>query len=517
MWVREPVSKVRCEVADTSREEFLEQARTRAVTPVVRRLFVDSETPMGLLRKLSRGPGSFLLESADQGGKWSRYSFLGVGVHGTLIAKDGVAQWRDLGMSEQEVFGGAVPSDPLDALGVLNQRWASEAIQGLPPFAGGVVGFLGWDVVRLLEDLTHPPPATHDVPSVHLSLVKDCVAYDHHTSEVVLMALVHSDGQPTSQDFDEAIARLDAMHEDLARPTASTVHQRVDPAEVSPTPSLSPEQFTEMVRIAQQHIVDGDVFQVVLSQEFTLDVSASALEVYRVLRSLNPSPYMYLLECEGVDGVPFQVVGSSPEALVTVQGGRVYSHPIAGSRPRGSNPEEDARYAEEMRADQKEQAEHLMLVDLARNDVSKVCEPGSVEVTEFMEVERFSHIMHLVSSVEGSLRAGANSVDVLRATFPAGTLSGAPKPRALEIIDALEHSQRGIYGGVVGYFGHSGDADLAITIRTVWMREGLAVVRAGAGIVADSDPLGEYHETIHKASAPARAVFVANALVPGAQ
>ena len=504
-------------MADTTLAEFLEQATTRAVTPVVRRLFVDSETPMGLLRKLSRGPGSFLLESADQGGKWSRYSFLGVGVHGTLIASGGAAQWRDLGMSADEVFGGAVPSDPLDALTLLNERWASDPIPGLPPFAGGVVGFLGWDIVRLLENLPGPPPSTHDVPSVHLSLVKDCVAYDHHTSEVVLMALVHSLGATKEEDFHEASARLDAMHRDLAKPTASTLHQRVDPTEVSPTPSLSPEQFTEMVRAAKQHIVDGDVFQVVLSQEFSLDVSASALEVYRVLRSLNPSPYMYLLECEGIDGAPFQVVGSSPEALVTVQAGRVYSHPIAGSRPRGATPEEDANYAEEMRADQKEQAEHLMLVDLARNDVSKVCEPGSVEVTEFMEVERFSHIMHLVSSVEGTLRAGANTVDVLRATFPAGTLSGAPKPRALEIIDALEHSQRGIYGGVVGYFGHSGDADLAITIRTVWMRGGRAVVRAGAGIVADSDPQSEYNETIHKASAPARAVFVANALVPGAQ
>lgn len=516
-WAHEAVSKVRCEVADTSLEEFLEQARTRAVTPVVRRLFVDSETPMSLLRKLSRGPGSFLLESADQGGKWSRYSFLGVGVHGTLIASGGIAQWRDHGMSADEVFGGGIPISPLDALAALNDRWASDPIPGLPPFAGGVVGFLGWDVVRLLEDLPSPPPASHDVPGVHLSLVKDCVAYDHHTSEVVLMALVHRHGEATAEDFTEAVARLDAMHQDLARPTASTLHQRVDPTEVSPSPSLSSEQFTEMVRVAKQHIVDGDVFQVVLSQEFALEVSASALEVYRVLRSLNPSPYMYLLECEGIDGVPFQVVGSSPEALVTVQGGRVYSHPIAGSRPRGTTPEEDSRYAEEMRADQKEQAEHLMLVDLARNDVSKVCEPGSVEVTEFMEVERFSHIMHLVSSVEGTLRKGASSVDVLRATFPAGTLSGAPKPRALEIIDALEHSQRGIYGGVVGYFGHSGDADLAITIRTVWMRAGSAVVRAGAGIVADSDPLSEYHETIHKASAPARAVFVANALVPGAQ
>ena len=504
-------------MADTTLEDYLDQAKTRPVTPVVRRLFVDSETPMGLLRKLSRGPGSFLLESADQGGKWSRYSFLGVGVHGTLVASGGLTQWRDLGMSAQAVFGGAVPDNPLDALTLLNERWASEPIPGLPPFAGGVVGFLGWDVVRLLESLPSPPAASHDVPSVHLSLVKDCVAFDHHTSEVVLMALVHSEGVPRAEYFHEAVGRLDAMHRDLAKPTASTLHQRVDPAEVSPTPSLTAQEFTAMVHVAKKHIVDGDVFQVVLSQEFVLDVSASALEVYRVLRSLNPSPYMYLLECEGVDGVPFQVVGSSPEALVTLSQGRVYSHPIAGSRPRGATPEEDVGNAEALRADQKEQAEHLMLVDLARNDISKVCEPGSVEVTEFMEVERFSHIMHLVSSVEGTLRQGATSVDVLRATFPAGTLSGAPKPRALEIIDALEDSARGIYGGVVGYFGHSGDSDLAITIRTVWMREGQAVVRAGAGIVADSDPLSEYRETIHKASAPARAVFVANALVPGAQ
>lgn len=500
---------------DTTLEDFLHQASTRPVTPVVRRLFVDSETPMGLLRKLSRGPGSFLLESADQGGKWSRYSFLGVGVHGTLLASGGTAQWKDLGMSSEVAFGGPVPSDPLDALALINERWASAPIPDLPPFAGGVVGFLGWDVVRILEHLPSPPPSTHDAPTVHLSLVKDCLAYDHHTSEVVLMALVHSAGAAREEDFHDAVSRLDAMHRDLAKPSASTVHQRVDPHEVSPSPSLSPEEFTSMVTAAKKHIVDGDVFQVVLSQEFSLDVSASALEVYRVLRSLNPSPYMYLLECEGIDGVPFQVVGSSPEALVTLKQGRVYSHPIAGSRPRGVTPEDDARNAEDMLADHKEQAEHLMLVDLARNDVSKVCEPGSVEVTEFMEVERFSHIMHLVSSVEGSLRPGATSVDVLRATFPAGTLSGAPKPRALEIIDALEHSQRGIYGGVVGYFGHNGDADLAITIRTVWMREGRAVIRAGAGIVADSDPMSEYRETIHKASAPARAVFVANALVPG--
>ena len=226
---------------------------------------------------------------------------------------------------------------------------------------------------------------------------------------------------------------------------------------------------------------------------------------------------MYLLECEDQEGHPYHVVGSSPEALVTVYQGRVVSHPIAGSRPRGATPEEDQAHAASMSHDLKEQAEHLMLVDLARNDLSKVCAPGTLEVSQFMEVERFSHIMHLVSSVEGELTPEATSVDVFEAAFPAGTLSGAPKPRALEIIDELEPCQRGVYGGVVGYFGHSGDADLAITIRTVWMRDGLAIVQAGAGIVADSDPDAEYMETIHKASAPARAIAIANALEPDAR
>jgi len=502
-------------MADTTRDEFFELAATRPVVPVVRRLFVDSETPMGLYRKLSRGAGSFLLESADQAGKWSRYSFLGVRVHGTLVEEDGLARWRSVTMSAEVACGGSLPSDPLEALRSINDRWASDPVEGLPPFSGGLVGHLGWEVVRYIENLPHPPSRSHEVPAVHMSLVRDFVAYDHHTSEVVLVALVHSLERVTDQDYGDALGRLEAMNRDLAAPSSSTLHHRADPEESAPVPALSEAEFISRVRTAKQHIVDGDVFQVVLSQQFMLDVSASALEVYRVLRSLNPSPYMYLLECEGNDRVPYHVVGSSPEALVSVRKGRVYSHPIAGSRPRGSTPEDDAAHAESLLSDAKEQAEHLMLVDLARNDISKVCQPGSVEVTEFMQVERFSHIMHLVSSVEGTLNSDASSIDVFRATFPAGTLSGAPKPRALEIIDQLEGTQRGVYGGVVGYFGHSGDADLAITIRTVWMREGVAIVQAGAGIVADSDPLSEFLETIHKASAPARAVAEANALVPG--
>ncbi|HET8957833.1 MAG TPA: chorismate-binding protein, partial [Microcella sp.] len=276
----------------------------------------------------------------------------------------------------------------------------------------------------------------------------------------------------------------------------------------------TPEQYLDAVARSKEHIRDGDVFQVVISQRFDHPVTAAPLDVYRVLRALNPSPYMYVLSLTRVDGTPYAIVGSSPEALVKVQDGRAFSHPIAGSRPRGASPEQDAALADELLADRKEQAEHLMLVDLARNDLSKVCAPGSVEVTEFMQVERFSHIMHLVSSVEGDVRADASPIDVLRATFPAGTLSGAPKPRALEIIDALEPARRGVYGGVVGYFAFSGDLDLAIAIRTAFLADGVARVQAGAGLVADSQPQAEYDETIAKAAAPLRAVAIANALAP---
>lgn len=502
-------------MAETTKEEFLEQAKHRRVTPVVRSLFADSETPVGLYRKLGSGPGSFLLESADQGGKWSRYSFLGVSVHGTVSELDHRAMWSDRGMSEDEAFGGPVPESPLEALHVLNKRWLSEPVPGLPPFAGGLVGHLGWEIVRLLENLPDGPDKSHEVPALFMSLVKDFVAIDHHTSELILVALVHSMEPATEAHYDEALARVNALHDAVLTPSVSALHHRVEPEKVDVTPSISEADFLSMVEKAQQHIVDGDVFQVVLSQQFPVPVSASALEVYRVLRSLNPSPYMYLLECADANGQGYEVVGSSPEALVTVNNNRVFSHPIAGSRPRGATTEEDHSLAADLLADAKEQAEHLMLVDLARNDISKVCVAGTVEVTEFMQIERFSHIMHLVSSVEGELEAGHTSVDVFEATFPAGTLSGAPKPRALEIIDALEKFQRGVYGGVVGYFGHSGDADLAITIRTVWMKGGSAIIQAGAGIVADSDPLSEYRETIYKASAPARAVALANALKPG--
>lgn len=501
-------------MTQTTREEFLDAAATRRVTPVWRRLFVDSETPVGLYRKLAQRTGSFLLESADQAGKWSRYSFIGVSRHGTLLEKDGQTVWLDDGMSEAEAFGGGAPSNPLEALRVLHRRWVSDPVPGLPPFAGGLVGHLGWDMVRLIEHLPARPPSSHDVPALNMSLVKDLVAFDHQTQEVVLMALVHSETPASSELFDLALARLNELHSILATPSSSTLLQRAEVPTGGPEASMSESEFGALVAQALRHVSDGDVFQVVLSQQFDLDVTADALTVYRVLRQLNPSPYMYLLQCQDSAGNDYQVVGSSPEALVTVHGDRVYSHPIAGSRPRGGSPEEDQQHAQSLLEDSKEQAEHLMLVDLARNDLSRVCTPGSVDVTQFMEVEKFSHIMHLVSTVEGQVREDVDAVDVFVSAFPAGTLSGAPKPRALEIIDELEPVSRGVYGGVVGYFSHAGDADLAIAIRTLWMSGGRAIVQAGAGIVADSNPHSEYLETIHKASAPARAISLANALQP---
>ncbi len=501
-------------MSTTPREEFLHIGATSPVTPVVRTLFADSETPMGLYRKLSGGPGSFLLESADQAGKWSRYSFIGVSSHGILTEQGESAVWDDLGMSADDAFGGDIPLLTLDALDALDTRWRTEAVPGLPPFAGGLVGYVAWDAIRELERLDSPPTSVHPVPRLSMALVRDLAIVDHHSSDVILVSLVHSHEPVTDQDYDEAVARLETMHDALREPTSSTLSTRVEPELPEPRSNMLKAQFLDKVAAAKRHVADGDVFQVVLSQRFDASVTASALEVYRVLRAVNPSPYMYLLECLGADGVPFHVVGSSPEALVTVKNDRVYSHPIAGSRPRGATPDEDQQTAQELRADQKEQAEHLMLVDLARNDLSRVCVSGSVDVTEYMEIERFSHIMHLVSSVEGDLSPGKTPVDVLRATFPAGTLSGAPKPRALEIIDDLEPERRGIYGGVVGYLSHSGDADVAIAIRTVWMRDGVATVQAGAGIVADSDPESEFQETLHKAAAPLRAVHTANALRP---
>ncbi len=493
------------------------------VIPVIRQVFADGETPVSIYRKLADSqPGSFLLESAEQGGIWSRFSFVGIESYGVLTTESERAVWRDFGLSAAEAFGGETPEKTLDALRVLYSRWTAKPVTGLPALASGLVGYLGWEVVRQLESLPDQPEVDVDTPDVALSFVRDLIVLDHKWGTVLLVTNVlvprdsagGGDASATDVLWDNAQSRLDALTQSLVKPgvtglahidlgVSREAHYRTDK-----------QDFLRSVTTSKEHIVAGDVFQVVISQRFDIPNTASATDVYRVLRSLNPSPYMYLLCHENHDGTVFHVVGSSPEALVKVQSGRVFTKPIAGSRPRGETPEKDAALADELLLDAKERAEHLMLVDLARNDLLRVCEPGSVEVAEFMKVERFSHIMHIVSSVEGELASGNDAVDVFRATFPAGTLSGAPKPRALEIIDDLEPVARGIYGGVVGYFAFSGDADLAIAIRTAILVGERAYVQAGAGLVADSDPETEFQETVNKSAAPLRAIAIANALEP---
>ena len=515
----------------TSRAAFDAARATQAVIPVCREIFADADTPVSIYRKTAASRvGTFLLESAEQGGVWTRFSFVGAGSFGVLGERDGKALWSPSAgagsISEDRLLPGGVSGlAPVEALRAVYERWRAPQVPGLPPLASGFVGYLGWETVRQFERLAPAPEAGPNLPTQGLSFVSELVVIDHREGSIVLLANVLNDGvlagdtaagaasQSADEQWADAQARLDALQEALAAPTPSPLGVLDRDALPDPTRLTTSAEFMAAVDVAKQHIVDGDIFQVVPSQRFDQECTADPLDVYRVLRHLNPSPYLYLLHLEDRDGKPFSVVGSSPEALVTVQeDGHVRTHPIAGSRPRGETVDEDHAHERDLLADEKERAEHLMLVDLARNDLLRVCQPSSVEVTEFMRVERFSHIMHIVSTVEGQVAAGNNPVDVFRATFPAGTLSGAPKPRALDIITALEPVQRGVYGGVVGYFGLGGAADLAIAIRTATIQDGVAMVQAGAGIVADSVPETEDAECRSKAAAPLRAIAIANTL-----
>jgi anthranilate synthase component 1 len=498
----------------TTRAEFTAQLSAGRVVPVIRELFADGETPVGIYRKVAVGkPGTFLLESAEQGGIWSRFSFVGARSFGVLTQEGDEVRWLDYGVDAQRALGNTIPRASLDALEQLYMRWLTPRIDGHPPLTGGLVGFVGWDAVRQLEHLPNKPTADYSVPGLAFCFVAELVVIDHTYGTIQLIANILNDGLDDADTlWAAAQERLDALQRSIAQPSEAWLADADLSTSPEPVSRTRRDDFLDSVVSAKKRIREGDIFQVVISQRFDLECAAHPLEVYRVLRTLNPSPYMYLLNLDRPDGGEYTIVGSSPEALFKVQNRRAFTHPIAGSKPRGATPEEDLELEHTLLGDAKERAEHLMLVDLARNDLLKVCTAGSVEVTEFMRVERFSHIMHLVSSVEGDMIQDANAVDVFRATFPAGTLSGAPKPRALEIIDELEPTQRGVYGGVIGYFGFAGDADLAIAIRTATIADGMARVQAGGGLVADSDPASEFQESQNKAAAPLRAVAVANAM-----
>ncbi|MGI5483284.1 anthranilate synthase component I [Streptomyces lavendofoliae] len=487
-------------------ETFRKLAVDRRVIPVSRRLLADGDTPVGLYRKLAaERPGTFLLESAENGRSWSRYSFIGVRSSATLTARDGRAHW--LGAPP---VGVPVDGDPLKAL-----RATVEALHtprdlaaGMPPFTGGMVGYLGYDIVRRLERIADHGADDLKLPELTMLLTSDLAVLDHWDGTVMLIAnaINHNDlDTGVDEAYADAVARLDAMAADLAEPLR-TGPAALPPSELPPYTALwGGAAYQEAVEDIKERIRAGEAFQVVPSQRFETPCTASALDVYRVLRATNPSPYMYLFRFDG-----FDVVGSSPEALVKVEDGHAMVHPIAGTRPRGATPQEDQALADELIADPKERAEHLMLVDLGRNDLGRVCEPGSVEVVDFMSIERYSHVMHIVSTVTGRVAEGRTAFDVLTACFPAGTLSGAPKPRAMQIIEDLEPTRRGLYGGCVGYLDFAGDSDTAIAIRTALLRDGTAYVQAGAGVVADSDPVAEDTECRNKAAAVLRAVHTAN-------
>lgn len=497
-----------------SLSEATELAKEYRVIPIVKTLFSGSETPLSIFEKLAADrPGSFLLESAEQG-VWSRYSFIGVHNLGMLVKQNSRVDWVESEPGEISVLVSTLVDqfDGLQAIEAVQRELKAAPTPGLPPLVSGMVGFLSWNVVTEIENLPDAKKGTYQIPDMGFSLLRDLVVLDHADSTLKLISNVYMGAaSDIESEYSKAVLRIESLQKALLSSTQPYVAESDPAVDTSFSRSMTDHEFFKVVENAKKRVELGDVFQVVVSQRFQMETSATALDVYRSLRALNPSPYMYLLNFEDSNGL-FSIVGSSPEALVKVTNSRAVLHPIAGSRPRGSSAEEDAKLADNLLSDKKEQAEHLMLVDLARNDLLKVCEPNSVSVTEFMAVERYSHIMHLVSTVEGDVIEGASPVDVVRATFPAGTLSGAPKPKALEIIHELEPINRGLFGGVVGYFDFSGNADLAIAIRTVVLRDGTAHVQAGAGIVLDSVAESENKETISKASAPLRAVAMANSL-----
>ncbi len=493
-----------------SKDEFLESTAVGTIVPIFMKVFAGNETPVGIYEKFcDENEGTFLLESAEQG-VWSRFSFIGVSNRASFIETDSSFIVR----GEEKALPSAskLPSAPLDAIRLIQDSWKTLELPELPPLTSGLVGLFSWDVIRDIENLPMIPKQDYSRPKIHLEMVQDVIVIDHKTSSILIVSNIYcSENSNFADDYDAAISRIDSILGKLNQATSPTLSGSQSVSNSLQTPRTEHSSFIAAIEKAKEHVRAGDVFQVVLSQRIDIEVQARPIDVYRVLRALNPSPYMYLLNYRDDSG-SYSVVGSSPEALVKVTGSKVVMHPIAGSRPRGADQSSDDQLSESLLADHKERAEHLMLVDLARNDLLKVCEPPTVTVTHFMKIEKFSHIMHLVSTVEGSLSAGKSAVDVFKATFPAGTLSGAPKPRALQIIDDLESANRGIFGGVVGYLDFQGNADLAIAIRTAFIRDGVARVQAGAGIVLDSVPESEYQETLSKMSAVITSIEQANSL-----
>lgn len=487
--------------------EVIRLARDYNLIPVVRHLLADTETPIRVFQQFYSEKRAFLLESVEGGVKWARYSFIGTDPFLTVKAKHGVTEvvnGRETKRYEDR--------KPVDVLKSLLRSYKSPSLEDLPRFTGGAVGFFGYDLLQYYERLPKHRVDDLQMDDIQFMFCDQVIAFDHFKQQLKVIANVHVPLGATDEEiiraYDETCAKIDATIEKLMRPVPANrmnhrpIPQDVDLGEIRS--NVTKDQFISNVNQAKEYIRAGDIFQVVLSQRFEIQTDVEPLQVYRILRTMNPSPYMYVLKMD--DEI---IVGTSPELLVRVEDERVETRPIAGTRPRGRTPEEDAALEKDLLADEKERAEHLMLVDLGRNDLGRVSEYGSVKCDSFMEIERYSHVMHIVSNVTGKIRKDKDFFDAFLSCMPAGTVSGAPKLRAMEIIAELENEARGCYAGAIGYLGFSGNLDTCITIRTIVFKNGKAYVQAGAGIVWDSVPEKEYEETVNKAKALLKAIRTA--------
>jgi anthranilate synthase component 1 len=497
-----------------TRSEFLQLASQGNLVPVTRKLLADIETPVSAYRKI-RGQGeSFLFESVEGGEHLGRYSFVGCNPR-MVIRQNGrsVGVWQD-GKQVQEHTIGSAPGQLRDGLEVVERvlsQFKAVPVPGLPRFTGGAVGFIGYEFIHDVEPVVPRPPKDDlRTPEMYFIVADELLVFDRVAQTITVMVNAVLDGSSSPEDcYDDAISEIERLIALLAQPSPHIpVSLPPEPPPLEVESNLSKEQFMANVLKAKEYIVAGDIIQVVGSQRFSAPIHASPIDVYRAARSVNPSPYMFLLELEGLS-----LVGASPEIHVRCEDRQVEIRPIAGTRRRGSTPEEDKALETELLADPKERAEHVMLVDLARNDLGRVCDFGSVAVKDLMIIERYSHVMHIVSQVSGHLSENRSPYDLMRATFPAGTLSGAPKIRAMQIISELEQTARGPYGGCVGYFSFNGNLDCCITIRTAVLKDGRAYVQAGGGWVNDSTPEGEYQETVNKARALLKSVALAEGFV----
>jgi len=463
-------------------EEVKKHKKEGNLMPIYREIVADLETPVSAFLKINRGGNSFLLESVEGGQRLARYSFIGTDPYRMLTTK------------------GESKIDPLPLIAEELSKYRIVPISGLPPFCGGAVGYLAYETVTRFEDLPSPDRDPLGLPESLFMFVDTMLIFDHVTHKIKVLSYAHLDGD-IEEAYQKAVDRINSLVERLSQPLPHTKVATHHQNSYQLSSNFSKEQFeTSVVRI-KQYITAGEAIQVVLSQRLAQPTDAAPFEIYRALRTINPSPYMFFLNL-----TDFCIIGASPEILVRVEDGTVMTRPLAGTRPRGKTPTEDARLEQELRSDEKERAEHIMLVDLGRNDIGRVSEPGTVEVSDLMDVERYSHVMHLVTHVQGKLRHNMSASDALRACFPAGTVSGAPKIRAMEIIAELEPEKRGPYAGAVGYFSFSGNMDMAIAIRTMVMKQGIAYVQAGSGIVYDSIPEREYEESLNKARALLKAI-----------